>query len=614
MIGLPDLVWLPKKFGPGDMDGTGATKVLGRPEVNLVNLLVRETAQNAWDARLPGVVPRFELRMRSLDDSVRDVLTWNVFTERPAELGLDEVLADRDLTGLEIVDRGTKGLGGPTTATVSRDPDEPSDYADFILTMGAPPDNGHGGGTYGFGKTASYLASECSTILVWSRWRRPDGHIVERFIASAMGATFEMEGERYTGRQWWGDAASHPSSDGVLSVHPAEGEDARRLGEAVFERHFGANETGTSILILQPNLTDSGDDADGEDEATTPEPVSVQLAGAVVRNLWPKIALDQDDEWRMDIAVIDDGLEVPLLQPDASPVLAGLWCCLRAIRAEQRGEPDQSALVTVTPTTRYGKATGHVALTTVVGGVDGDALADLANTVTQMRNEAELVVRCEAFPDRGAGGFRWVGVFKPIHATDPAFAAAEPPAHDSWSNVDGLDKVSKSIVTRSLKGIREGVIAFTTPEPDQTPGSETPTAKLATALAGLAAGIGNDNRKPPPDVGSRSKGRPPKKPKVDVLSVVPLARDPHDRAAGRQRTRLTMSVHAQSQALLRIDGLALAVDGGQMASGSEVVLDRWIGGEPADGGVVVAPREEVSAVISYPEGMAIEFSFSAVGI
>ena len=68
MIGLRDLAWYPKPFGPGDMDGSGEKKVLGRPEVDMVDLLVRETAQNSWDARLPGQVPRFELRHRRLDD------------------------------------------------------------------------------------------------------------------------------------------------------------------------------------------------------------------------------------------------------------------------------------------------------------------------------------------------------------------------------------------------------------------------------------------------------------------------------------------------------------------------------------------------------------------
>ena len=174
-MGLYDMAWYPKPFGPGDMHSAGETKVLGRPEVNFVNLLVRETAQNSWDARLPSVVPRFELRLRKIDDRARDVLTWNVFGSRVAGSALDRALDAPELTALEVVDRGTKGLGGPTRNGTPRAPGEPNDYSDFILTVGAPPDDPAGGGSYGFGKTASYMASECATIIVWSRSRDADG-------------------------------------------------------------------------------------------------------------------------------------------------------------------------------------------------------------------------------------------------------------------------------------------------------------------------------------------------------------------------------------------------------------------------------------------------------
>ena len=33
------LAWFPKPFGPGDMDGSGEQKVLGRPEVDFLNLV-----------------------------------------------------------------------------------------------------------------------------------------------------------------------------------------------------------------------------------------------------------------------------------------------------------------------------------------------------------------------------------------------------------------------------------------------------------------------------------------------------------------------------------------------------------------------------------------------
>ena len=149
--------------------------------------------------------------------------------------------------------------GGPTNQGpgraygngASRAPDEPNDYATFVLTVGAPPEDASGGGSYGFGKTASYLASACSTIIIWSRSRTTTGEIVERFVASSMGQAFDLDGRRFTGRQWWGAPHDGSGQSFAFDVQPVEGEEARRLGQAVFERHFEPDETGTSILILQ---------------------------------------------------------------------------------------------------------------------------------------------------------------------------------------------------------------------------------------------------------------------------------------------------------------------------------------------------------------------------
>ena len=629
MMGLYDMAWFPKPFGAGDMHSAGERKVLGRPEVDFLNLLVRETAQNSWDARLPGVVPRFELRLRKLDDRVRDVLTWNVFGERVPGSALDHALATPDLAALEVVDRGTKGLGGPTKNGAPRAPREPNDYSDFILTVGAPPEDPSGGGSYGFGKTAGYMASGCATIVVWSRSRTADGRMVERFVASSMGETFDKGDQRFTGRQWWGARRDAAGASGTLDFDPVSGEDARKLGEAVFERHFDDDETGTSLLILHLSLWNGvAEDEEGNDAAAvTDAPVAEKeadqrgnsnlgmlglgLARSVVRNLWPKLDSDQDACWRMDAAVFCEGTEVPLRGMMGSPLLSSFKACLRAIRELQDRGTTSVHGVYLLPTSRYGSTTGHLALARVLAETTNDPFVGVAESVALMRHRAELVVTYVPYPGNAMESLKWVGVFKPVADLDPVFGDAEPPAHDSWAHLAGLDKRTRSVVKVTLRGIRDGVRAFLTPQEVSNDAVNLSTGALSTALAGLAGGLtgvtaSSDSR---PTSGGR-KNSPPK-PKVAVRAIEPLVRDADDLAAGRQRTMLTLAVAGPDRPwVLQMGSLSVAVDGGTMRSEDEVRLDRWEGGQPSGDGVIITPSDEVRAVVSYPAGVAISFDFT----
>lgn len=235
-------------------------------------------------------------------------------------------------------------------------------------------------------------------------------------------------------------------------------------------------------------------------------------------------------------------------------------------------------------------------------------MASVADAVTLMRHRAELVVRYEPYPGNPMGSLKWVGVFKPVADLDPVFAAAEPPAHDSWTHVDVLDKRTKSVVIVTLRGIRDEVRRFLTPR-DLTPDSENlSTGALSSALAGLAGGLTGVTASPGTSRRSRrGKGNGPRARAV-VRSIEPLPRDADDVAQGRQRTAIILTVEGpQTDWLVRLESLSLAVDGGTMRSENEVRLDRWSGGRAQADGVIVRPLEEVSAVVSYPAGMAISF-------
>lgn len=606
MIGLPDLQWFPKPFGAGDTDGEGSKKMLGQPEVNPASLLVREMAQNSWDARLDGVVPRFEMRFRSLDENVRDVLRWNVFGGRWSEnLGLERAINSTDLCAVEVLDRGTKGLGGPTRNDIDPAAGEPADFADFVLTIGAPPEHGHGGGTYGFGKTAAYLASECSTIVIWSRFRHADGSFEERFIASAMGSRFVVDGQRYTGRQWWGFSADAPDTQAVFRVEPAVGDDARTLGQAVFERRFADDETGTSILILQPKGREDVDE------------LVDNWTQAVTRNLWPKLDTDQPMDRRMDIGIARDGVDLPLPGLTGSAALEAAARCLTSLRQVGTGTSEAHPLVQVQEIWchRPRQLLGHIALTKYLAGADdGDGYA--ADSLIFMRNRAELVVRDEMLGPTADGLTRWVGVFKPLKELDSVFAAAEPPAHDSW-NPGGLeDPRHRTFVKLALERSRESANIFRGPAKSDVVAKEaSSTGQLAVALAGLvgsSSGPIATNR--PKASGPRGKARS-HQPRVEVLEILPIPQSSDDWRHDRQTTRVALEVTGSKSAVpVHAASLSLAVDGGVMASEGQVVLKQWTfeGGASVSADVIeLPPGQKVFADISFPAGLAIDFKFAA---
>lgn len=604
MIGYPDLGWFPKRFGAGDTDGAGAKKMLGNPEVDPASLLVREMAQNSWDARIAGMVPQFEMRLRTINPAVRDILAWNVFGKGSSpNLGLSKVLQSQGLCAVEVLDRGTKGLGGPTRNDIDPPPGEPADYADFVLTIGAPPEDGYGGGTYGFGKTAAYLASECSTIVIWSRSRRSDGSIDERLIASAMGSRFTLEEQRYTGRQWWGALSSAPDAQAVFRVEPAIAEDARALGEAIFERHFEGDETGTSILILQPK---------GHED---PDELVENWAKAINRNLWPKFSKEQDPARQMNIRLLRDGDVVQLGDRRTSPSLDAATRCLAALRLAQDGHQTEDPLVQVKEIRcgRPKRVVGHLALSKFLPDPTDDALDQ--DAIVYMRSRTELVLRSDTPVPTADGLVRWIGVFKPCLDLDPVFASSEPPAHDQWNPRSLEDFNERRLVNAALRGSKEEGESFRNPLPLETDAATgaSSTGKVSVALAGLvgaASGSSATTRRASDGGGGSGAVRP----KVEIIAVQPLELSETDREDGRQRTRVTLQVSGTNVAVpVTPSALSVAVDGGVMASEGQVMLESWIrndGSALRAREAMVAPGQSISADISYPVGLAIEFRFT----
>lgn len=488
---MKPLHWYPKPFTPGDIDGEGARKLLGRPSLHPLATLVRETAQNSWDAALKGEQLVYQLSLRTLTGAQRQVLTDVVFAEPGQGTDLSTFLERKELVVLEIHDRGTVGLGGPVRNDLLIEDGQTTDYIDFVLNVGAPRDTHLGGGTYGFGKTITYLLSEVDTTIIWSR--PADGGINgTRFVASAMGDAFEWGYRRYTGRQWWG--VEPDIGDGI---RPLEGPAADKVGTSLFSRGFETAETGTSLMVLgicQP------------DETTL---LAEMLTEAVTWNLWPKL-LAHKGEPAMTIQVLLDGIPVRDLDPAADRRLAPFITSMSAVRNVQDGLEPSGGLTTCQPikVIRPNAQLGHLALTwhphVASPTRDDDPLRELDDLAgirpfqgpprhTALMRQAELVVTYLEGPPPHIDNVCYGGVFRCLPDVDDAFASAEPPAHDEWQPAGIPNRTHRTYVNVGLRRIKEAVANFARGAVTAKPmGGNTPQVAATVVSAELADLVDHD--------------------------------------------------------------------------------------------------------------------------
>src|SRR5262249_12591114 len=159
---------------------------------------------------------------------------------------------------------------GPIRADTSVPENESSDFIDFVFNIGQPPDRQFGGGTYGFGKTISYLVSRCRTVLIHTVTEHR-GRPEHRLIGQAIGRQYSHANRNFTGRHWWGKVREH-------GIEPVTGRDAERITRALGLPDLSAAGGGTTLAILAPDLG-----------PRTPLQAATFMANAIAWNFWPKM-------------------------------------------------------------------------------------------------------------------------------------------------------------------------------------------------------------------------------------------------------------------------------------------------------------------------------------
>jgi hypothetical protein len=469
--------WYSQPFRPdGGITAEGLRNQLGRPSLSVLTVLVRESAQNSWDAKQAGDVD-YRLNLVTVSGAHRqawaELLAPGAPDDPNAVRGLPALLRSPTIRYLSVSDRGTIGLGGPTRSDVHAEPNHRA-WLSFVLNSGEKQDVDGGGGTYGYGKGAFFLASRAGTVLIYTRFREA-GRLRSRLVGSSLLSSTTDDDVPYTGRHWWGipaDGYCEPLTD-----HDADAS-ARRLGLPDFKDE----ETGTTVVVLDPDLSDPTMPEDDTSEMTVDQ-AGRFIADAAAWNLWPLMIDGRDARLKISVTAHGSRIDVPSEHNDA--VLANFAAAYRLMIARKE------------PNVRCGnprKDLGRFAYVDTFGAkVTSAAAAELGlsgspHHVCCMRRP-DLVVKYLEQPAKAHPDVGYAGVFKVEQDLDGTFAKAEPPTHDAWidAQLSGREATYVRVYRRRLNEECARIIG---PKPREARVAEVPVGPVAQRLGFLLAGVG----------------------------------------------------------------------------------------------------------------------------
>lgn len=439
-----EIRWWSQPFPPeGGGTAEGIKKALGRPSLPEFAILVREAAQNSWDARAEERIS-FKITLRRLGS---DAVKWRQLigsTSTSAEARGNIAKLSSTSWVLTVSDRGTSGLGGPLRSDEKQVAGQDADFVQFMRNFGEPRDTKLGGGTYGFGKGIFYRVSVAGAILVDTLNRDGDQNS-RRLMGAALGGTeVGPDGRRLTGRHWWGQINGDVPD-------PIIGDQAASIADALGLPGFADGRTGTDVTVILPNL--QFDDVDND-----PMKLASRLRAHLYWYLWPKM-VEHKAGVGIDFAIEVDGVDLEFPPLSELPVFSDLQASLQSVWAG-----DGTAFTMPTHQRKYGFL-GHLSIQPTMPGMfvgpqpvwesilEATPIEQTFRHIARMR-KTELVVdyfEGEASPIAQIG---YVGSFVTSESVDEYFALAEPPTHDTWETA-ALVGAAKGIVQRSKKFLHD---------------------------------------------------------------------------------------------------------------------------------------------------------------
>lgn len=488
----------------GGLAAIGVLNQLGRPDIEPLEVLVREAVQNCWDARRPDRPDiRVEIGRQILDGRAVQRLQQILLVDPPPGLPLAGLLKP-GMSTLYFADFGTRGLAGPTRADHASGT---RDFVDFVRNIGQPPDNELGGGSFGYGKAAFYVASGARTIVVDTLCETEGGQLERRLLGCALGENFEEKGCPHTGRHWWGRI-----HDGV--PEPVTGQDADDAAALLgLPDRRGHDGLGTTVLVIAPDVRPETDD----DVDVT----MLFLAEAIVWNFWPRMVSTPGGAKRtMTFRVTDQGDTIRVPDPRGHERLRDFVTALDRLREEPVGEDDffiDRPIRCLRPAETLGRLVinkGPVAPVTLPERPVPQGARVTARSVHHvvLMRQAELVVRYLSGAQPVNGRLGYSGVFQSAVGVDEAFRRSEPPTHDDWNHRfiptdEGYDKrYVKVALERIVKTCREAA-GYDAAVRSSTDGEGIPLGRFADALASLMPGADGPGARRPSSQPQRTARR-----------------------------------------------------------------------------------------------------------
>ncbi|MDX3594109.1 hypothetical protein PV749_23605 [Streptomyces sp. ID03-2B] len=490
--------WAQPSAPEGASDAEGIRKQLGRPNLDPLQVLVREAAQNTWDARLGTGEVGFDLALARPGET--GLAPWvdallPVFGD-DTSLGLAAVLHDPDTVLLTVSDRGTGGLGGPLRG--DRVHHGSTDFVGLVRDIGRTNRRAHSGGTYGFGKGVLFTTSAAGTVLVRTRCRWQD-RVQTRLIAAALGTGFDHAERRYTGRHWWGRIAADNIPDPLLD------EDADAVADALGLPARAGDELGTDIVIVGARLGSSAPvEADEPERPRTIEEAAQFLGSAMLWELWPVMIDNAPGAARMRCRVSVDDRPLDLPDPDRVPRLQPF------IRAHRSAHTDERHVRSRNPAIDLGRFALEAFMTPVrPHWTDVAAPSEGPMHHCALMRQAGLVVHYRPGPQLPDSDVSYGAVFRTAVGVDDAFAAAEPPTHDAWVPKNMPDPDARKLVRSALRTIDNRMRQYALAEPERASvaGPQPPLGALSHRFASLVpTGTGEGADSSPPAPGRRGGG------------------------------------------------------------------------------------------------------------